>query len=409
MQALLSDAAVKDAVDCLAAEQYALKTLHHNGATRVAHRRRRQRRRVVRRVSLRGATGRAVLHARRRRARPADCPDLPALDETCKPLFDRRGIQPFHDFPEGPDWWNDDAYKAILGQLPKMGMNFFGLHCYPEGGVGPEPLVWIGPAGEVAADGKVKASYPSRHFTTGNVTGAWGYRGMKTSDYVFGAADLFDRDDFGADYMRGTYPWNKMPPAECNALFDRMGRLLGDSFAFAHRLGIKTCIGTETPLTIPTAVKQRLRAAGKNPDDPAVVQEVYEGMFRRIAEDASVGLLLAVDERGLDVGPVKKPQIDAVMGDFRAMIAAAKSVNPPFQLATCGWVLGPPQDPSLFDRVLSQGHAHELHQPRGGQHDGRARLRQGSRPAEVGDSLDGGRPGADDAAALGRANAARRV
>ena len=55
------------------------------------------------------------------------------LDETGKPLFDLRGIQPFHDFPEGPDWWNRDDYKAILGQLPKLGMNFFGLHTYPEG------------------------------------------------------------------------------------------------------------------------------------------------------------------------------------------------------------------------------------------------------------------------------------
>lgn len=63
------------------------------------------------------------------------------LDEAGSPLFATRGIQPFHDFPEGPDWWSRDEYKAILGQLPKMRMNFFGLHTYPEGGVGPEPTV----------------------------------------------------------------------------------------------------------------------------------------------------------------------------------------------------------------------------------------------------------------------------
>ncbi len=28
-----------------------------------------------------------------------------------------------------------------------MGMNFFALHTYPEGGVGPEPTTWIGPKG----------------------------------------------------------------------------------------------------------------------------------------------------------------------------------------------------------------------------------------------------------------------
>ena len=29
---------------------------------------------------------------------------LPVLDETHAPLFALRGLQPFHDFPEGPDW-----------------------------------------------------------------------------------------------------------------------------------------------------------------------------------------------------------------------------------------------------------------------------------------------------------------
>ena len=62
---------------------------------------------------------------------------LTDVDQAGQPLFKTRGIQPFHDFPEGPDWWDTDAYKAILAQLPKMRMNFFGLHTYPEGGVGP--------------------------------------------------------------------------------------------------------------------------------------------------------------------------------------------------------------------------------------------------------------------------------
>ncbi len=69
---------------------------------------------------------------------------LPILSEQAKPLFELRGIQPFHDFPEGPDWWNTDQYKAILSQLPKMGMNFFGLHTYPEDRPAAEPTVWIG-------------------------------------------------------------------------------------------------------------------------------------------------------------------------------------------------------------------------------------------------------------------------
>ena len=63
----------------------------------------------------------------------------PDLDEHGSPLFETRGIQPFHDFPEGPDWWDADDYKAILSRLPRLGMNFFALHTYPEGGPNAEP------------------------------------------------------------------------------------------------------------------------------------------------------------------------------------------------------------------------------------------------------------------------------
>ena len=51
-----------------------------------------------------------------------------------------RGIQPFHDFSEGPDWWNTDEYLLHLDQLAKLKMNFIGLHTYPLA----EPTVWTG-------------------------------------------------------------------------------------------------------------------------------------------------------------------------------------------------------------------------------------------------------------------------
>lgn len=278
--------------------------------------------------------------------------ELPALDETRRPLFPHRGIQPFHDFPEGPDWWSRDGYKAVLGQLPKMGLNFIGLHTYPEGGVGPEPLVWIGTADGLAADGKVQASYPARHFTTDSHPPAWGFVPGKTSDFVCGAAELFDRDDYGADYMRDTYPWRNMSPEQCNALFDRVGEFFSDVFTYAHRLGIKTCLGTETPLTIPAAVKQRLQAMGKDPNDPAVVQELYEGMLQRITRIHPLDYYWLWTPEGWTWEAVKPQQIDATMTDLRAFLAAAKKLNVPFTPATCGWVLGPPQNPALFDDFL---------------------------------------------------------
>ena len=271
------------------------------------------------------------------------------FQELGKPLFDRRGIQPFHDFPEGPDWWNLDAYKACIGQLPKLRMNFFGLHTYPEGGVGPEPVTWIGPSDQIGEGGRVKASYPARHFTA--ASGTWGYPAMKTGAYTHGAAALFDRDDYGADYMKGMTPWPGSADDQ-NELFFRMGGLLHEAFSHAHQLGVKTCLGTETPLVIPSPVKARLKQAGKNPDDPAVVQELYEGIFRRIARTHPLDYYWFWTPEGWTWSAVSQPQIDATLADFRAAIAAYRNVRPSFTLATCGWVLGPPQQPALFDGFL---------------------------------------------------------
>lgn len=129
---------------------------------------------------------------------------LPEIDETHSPLFEHRGIQPFHDFTEGPDWWSLDDFKTIIGQLAKLRMNWIGFHCYPEGGVGPEPLVWIGLPEDVNADGSVRWAYPSRWASTSG--GTFGYGAAKTSDFAAGASLLFPTDDFGSPVTDGHRP-----------------------------------------------------------------------------------------------------------------------------------------------------------------------------------------------------------
>ncbi|NIP26867.1 MAG: hypothetical protein GWN67_21565 [Phycisphaerae bacterium] len=274
---------------------------------------------------------------------------MPDLNEQGKPLFELRGIQPFHDFPEGPDWWSVNGYKAVLAQLPKLRMNFFGLHCYPEGGVGPEPAVWIGKPGDIYPDGRVKFSSQSRHFTTHN--GTWGYKSKDTDDYSFGADLLFERNDYGPDYMKGMTPWPKTDQ-DRNEVFNRFGKVLNEAFGFARELGIKTCIGTETPLTIPKMVREHLKEEGQNPDDPAVVQNVYEGMFQRIMKTHPLDYYWFWTPEGWTWGGAKDEQVAATEKDMLLAVKAAKKVNAPFTLATCGWVLGPPKDRAQFDKVL---------------------------------------------------------
>jgi hypothetical protein len=198
----------------------------------------------------------------------------------------------------------------------------------------------------------VKASYPARHFSVSGTTGWFGYQRSATGQFPFGAAVLFDQDDYGADYLRDTLPMEKMPPEQANQVFLNMGKFVNEAFTYAHRLHIKTCIGTETPLIIPTALRERLKAAGKDPSDPAVVEELYEGMFERIKRTHPLDYYWLWTDENWTWTAVKQEQIDRVTGDMRVAMKAMEKVKPPFTLATCGWVLGPPQAPALFDQYL---------------------------------------------------------
>ena len=271
------------------------------------------------------------------------------LDETGRPLFPIRGIQPFHDFPEGPDWWTLENYKAILGQLPKLRMNFFGLHTYPEKNPNAEPTVWIGQAGDAADDGKVNSSYPASYQNT--LRGNWGYEAKKTGDFHFGASQLFERDEYGNDVMEGLCPEPKTPQ-DSNEIFDRAAAVFKNAFSLAQKLGVKTCVGTETALKVPDLVQKRLLAAKKNPQDPAVVKDLYKGIFSRIAKAYPVDYYWFWTWEGWTWSDAKADEIKSVTLDLDAAVQAWREVMPPFRLATCGWVLGPPSNRTLFDQIL---------------------------------------------------------
>jgi hypothetical protein len=353
VRALATDDKLKAALEALKPEQYVLKTVERQG------------RRVV---LIAGGDAVGTLYGAYRFAEHLGVrfylhgdvvPDeriplaLPVLDEQAAPLFALRGIQPFHDFPEGPDWWNLDDYLAYIGQLPKLRMNFIGLHTYPEGGPNAEPTVWIGLPQDVAPDGRVTFSYPASWHNTVRGEWNWGYAAKKTSAYTFGAAALFDRDDYGADVMRGVCP-QPATPADCNELFDRAADMLRAAFTYAHRLGVRTCVGTETPLTIPQAVQARLRSMGKDPADPAVLKELYTGMFTRAARAYPIDYYWLWTAEGW-LGGAPQDLVDKTIADMRAAHDAAQAMSAPFRVGTCGWVLGPPADRALFDKALPKG------------------------------------------------------
>jgi Malectin domain len=270
---------------------------------------------------------------------------LPELSDIGKPLFALRGIQPFHDFPEGPDWWSTDDYLAIVAQLPKLRMNFLGLHTYPV----REPTVWTGLRIDSDEDGLVKSGYPSAYFNTAQSVG-WGFTAKNTSDYGCGAAMLFDRDEYGSEIMRDMTPQPEAPE-DCNEVFNRVGAMFNDAFTLARQLGVKTCIGTEAPMTVPEPVHDRI-GGGAGAVSQRNVSRLYEGTFARIMKTHPLDYYWLWTPEGWTWEDVNEEQVKQTINDIALAHRAAKAVDAPFKLATCGWVLGPQYDRALFDRVL---------------------------------------------------------
>jgi len=266
---------------------------------------------------------------------------IPPLNENHKPIFSLRGVNPWGWHPQGIDAWSTDDYKAVLTQLAKLRMNFIGIHSYPEGHPLAEPTVWHGLSVDFDATGKVKNSYPSRYFNTLHTPQAENYIPTRTSDFSFGGALLFDDEGWAPDVFRSYMPLPSSPE-ECNDVFNRMAEQFHDAFTFARKMGVKTCIGTEAPLTIPERVSQRTRD----------VRTIYEGTFLRIMASHPLDYYWLWTPESWTWTGNKPEQYANTLADINLAIEAARNVNAPFQLATAGWVLGPEHDRSALHNDL---------------------------------------------------------
>ncbi|HVN58190.1 MAG TPA: hypothetical protein VMT63_07840 [Bacteroidales bacterium] len=277
---------------------------------------------------------------------------LPDISVRRKPAFITRGILPFHDFPEGPDWWDECEYRSIICQLSKMKMNFIGFHTYPWRGEfngeghKPEPLVWIGKEDQFNADGSVKKAYPVLHFVTSDST--WGYRTAKTSEFLCGASQIFEDDYFGTGYMKNISFWPHTD-AENLRIFNESGKLFSSAFSLAHEVGVKVCVGTETPLVIPDPLLKNYRGGELSDNE---VKDLYKGIFTRITKTYPLDYYWLWTPEYWTWGTVPDKAVAGTIKDLQLAYSALNELGKPFLLATCGWVLGPPKDRTQFDKAL---------------------------------------------------------
>ena len=297
---------------------------------------------------------------------------LSGLDEVGRPLFETRGIQPFHDFFHGPDFWNTRDYKSVISQLPKLGMNFIGLKTYPHfsiyeerveeaGPIGPELTVWIGLPEDVNPDGTVKWSYPAYFAHTKRPNRIWGSATLDTDRFSSPAGHIFDRNDFGPDVM-GTQIYTDL--AGQNEAFNKTGAMFKNAFAHAKRLGVKTAIGTELPMGvekkgaeteadwvrgIPPALQTHLKQQGLDPKDPKVVKDIYKGIFTRIMKTHDLDYYWLWTWEVWQHYDMTPAQINAVKQDIALAREALDELGNPFQIAMAGWKIGSADNPAEFD------------------------------------------------------------
>ena len=300
-------------------------------------------------------------------------------DEKSQPWFELRGNLPFHNFLAGPDFWSTADYKSFLTQQAKMGLNFFGLHHYPQRGEpssieGPEPHVWIGHKNDVNADGTIKeggayTTYWASTFRTSE--NSWSGTPVKTIHFSDGADTLFAYDEMASDAVGSKEP---STPAEKAAVINNVGFLLRDAFTHAKRLGIKTALGSESPLafeagnskmieegepahiitedwirTCPPYVQDRMREvhgfsvpASRGADNEAFAKALYEGIFTRIMRTHPLDYFWVWTYEMWSYGGhvPSSDQIEAVADDYKYSQQVMTEMNTPFKLATFGWKVG---------------------------------------------------------------------
>ena len=266
---------------------------------------------------------------------------------TAVPRFERRGIQPFHDFPMGPDWWQPEFWKATASQLAKLRMNFWGFHTYPVGAI-VEPAVWVGTAdGYDASSGDVLSksgqAYESSWFLTQSfdVAGSNKTRGnvpgqvsTATSSFCCGAALVFDRDCYGsAAQAQSCFPRTADAAA---GVHNRAAALLADAFTWGSGApGVGAALGVEVPLTAPAGL----------PTDPVGLLALYRGILGRIVaaniplEKFWLWTSEVVENHGTGKGlPQSNPLWAKLVAEFEIAIAAlAATPGANFTLGTNGW------------------------------------------------------------------------
>jgi hypothetical protein len=171
----------------------------------------------------------------------------PDVDERKVPAMYIRGFLPWTNFPQSATSYSWEDWKFIIDQMAKMRLNFLHIHNY-NGELGHN---------EMYHNFTYKGFTSRVWMPTARSGHAWAGPGWDVNKYRFGATDLFDDYDFGADCALHNEALSN------DQIFKKSSSLFQRVIEYAHSRGVRVGLGLDIDLIPP---EYHVRA-----DDPEVV------------------------------------------------------------------------------------------------------------------------------------------
>lgn len=171
-----------------------------------------------------------------------------------------RGILPWTNFPQSATAYSMEDWKFILDQMTKMRMNLINIHTYNEtgqldGDIGPTPYKVRD--NEIFHNWEYNGYRPRVWMPTARTGHCWSCPPWRVNEYLFGAGDLFNDYDFGADCaLHNPTLGNLEVFRKGSSEFQRV-------LQYAHSRGVKVALGLDIDM-IPLEF-------GTTADNPAIV------------------------------------------------------------------------------------------------------------------------------------------
>ena len=155
------------------------------------------------------------------------------------------------------------------------------------------------------------------------------------------------------------------------------------------------------PLIVNRDLKENLLRRGIRLEDPDCIERLYEGIFERIQRTYPLDYYWLWIPEPWCVRRNTEEELASTLADLRTAMKVAGRLDVEFQLATCGWVLGPASDRAMLDRHLPKEMPVSALNRRVGAEPVEPAFAGIAGRSKWGDPLAGGRPRFGVSAALG--------